>query len=229
MAFLRTPGRLWIDALMGWGTWEAVARDALETTTYDDPPQDAFVLARACGLALVPGGKSAGSLDGDVLVYPSRARLVRQHGVIAHELGHWLLRRADEPDSEVGASYVGGALMLPRRAFDKDLRTTWNINDLRAKHPNASAEMIARRITQLRDAVATVMDDRNEKRIVSPHLEDDRRLGRMTDWERMAAEEALATGETVHLDELCYAVPVIDGRWRRVIVVCELEQLSLRL
>ncbi len=218
---------MWIDPRMGFRTWEAVARDALETTTYDDPPQDAFVLARACGLVLVPGG--SGSLDGDVLRYPSHARTVRQHGVIAHELGHWLLHRANEEDSEIGASYVGGALMLPRRAFDKDLGATrWDLNKLRARHPNASAEMVARRITQLRDSVVTIIDGRKQRRIVSPWIED-QHFARLTDWERLAAEEASDVGETVYLDDLCYAVPVIDGRWRRVIVVCELGQLSLRL
>lgn len=215
---------------MGWGTWEATARDLLDVTGLDSPPQDAFRLAHACGLTLVPGGGAGGSLDGDTLTYPARARSTRQHGVIAHEVGHWLLARGGEDArTETGASYVGGALMLPRRAFDRDLASTaWGFEKLRRKHPNASAEMLARRITQLRDAVITVIDGRKQRRVASPWF-DDARLGRLTDWENMAADEALATGQTVHLADLCYAVPVIDGAWRRVIVVCELEQLSLRL
>lgn len=88
--------------------------------------------------------------------------------------------------------------------------------------------MVARRITQLRDSVVTIIDGKKQRRIVSPWIED-QHFARLTDWERLAVEEALAAEETVHLDDLCYAAPVIDERWRRVIVVCELGQLSLRL
>jgi len=37
--------------------------------------------------------------------------------------------------------------MLPRRDFDRDLRKTWRIDHLQAKHLNANAAMIAQRLT----------------------------------------------------------------------------------
>ena len=62
-------------------------------------------------------------------------------------------------DLERGATYVGGCLRLPRQEFIRDIRRTeWSIEQLRKLHPDASALAIAVRITQLREAVATVID-----------------------------------------------------------------------
>jgi hypothetical protein len=208
------------------------ARSLLAETSLDHPPQDAFRLASACGLTLVPAPGNRGALDFVTmrLTYPARTRRVHQHGVIAHELGHFALDHYGEVQSEDGADWVGAALMLPAAGFDADLKASaWDFQALRAKHPNCSASMIARRIVQRREAVATVVDQgRVTLRVSSPWLEDPR-LRRLSAWERLLVDEALAENLTVHGDDLCYAVPVLDGRHRRVIVVCEAEQLSLRL
>lgn len=210
-------------------TWEGVAESLHDEVGGDDPPVSAFAIAAAVGLRLVPSYRDTGSLAGDVIRYPARARAVRQHGIVAHEIGHWALAWAGEDDSEEGASYVAGALLLPRRVFDRDLRQTWRVDELGAKHLHASAQMIATRICQLRDAVASVFDEgKLRHRITSPWLRD-QRLARASRWEHELAAEALASGEIVHGDELCYAVPVFDGEFRRVIVVCEARQLALRL
>lgn len=209
--------------------WEGLAAAIHDETGGDDPPVSAFALASVMGIRLVPWNRGDAELDGDVIRFPSRARLTRQHGLIAHELGHWSLRWASEPDSEEGARYLAGALMLPRQGFDQDLRSTWNVEQLRAKHLHASAQMIATRLCQLRDAVASIFDEgKLKQRIVSPWLSD-RRLERATRWEHEIAAEALASGETVRGDELCYAVPIFDRGFRRVVVVCEPRQLSLRI
>lgn len=210
--------------------WEGVAR-AVHDATGIDAPVDAFVLARACGLRVVPGGRGGASLDrGDVL-YDIAARPVRQHGLIAHEVAHHVLRLHGELDPEPAANYVAGALMLPRRTFDRDLRATaWNLDALRAKHLNCSAEMIARRIVELRDAVVTILDHGKVRtRIYSPWLGTPERLRRITPLERELVDAALATGEAQRADELLAAYPLLDGSWRRVIVVAEVKQLSLRL
>jgi hypothetical protein len=89
--------------------------------------------------------------------------------------------------------------------------------------------MIARRITQVRDAVATVIDNGKMKtRVASPWLPDPR-LRRVSSWERDLAREALETGKTTYGDELCYAVPILNPPWQRVVVVCEARQLALRV
>jgi hypothetical protein len=94
-------------------------------------------------------------------------------------------------------------------------------------------ETIAVRIVQVRDAVVSIIDPTGHRkpwRVFSPWVSE-RRLRRVSPWERDLATQAYETREEVRGDELCYAVPLLDGETdeHRVIVVCELEQLSLRL
>lgn len=207
-------------------TWEGIAGDVLEEAGAT-APVSAFALAAACGFTVRPHPLLRARLDGSTIYVNARARPQRQHGLVAHELGHWALERAAEPDTELGARYLAGALMLPRLAFDRDLRATgWSLVELQARHPNASAEMIARRVTTLRDAVASIWDGgRFTARVASPWLE----LGtRPTVQERQLAATTFATGEVQHPAELVWSLPVFDGAHRRVVVVIEAAQLALR-
>jgi len=207
--------------------WEGVARSVHEQTGIG-APVDAFQLARACGLVVLPGGRRA-SLAGDVVRYDSQARPQRQHGLIAHEVAHYVLRLHGEDDAEAAARYTAGALMLPKPAFDRDVRAVaWNLEQLRQRHPNASAEMIARRLTQVREAVVTVLDEgRVTRRVGSPWMPEPSR--RMTTTERELADAALTSGETQRANDLLAAYALFDGSHRRVIVIAEARQLSLRL
>ncbi|MBZ0121081.1 MAG: ImmA/IrrE family metallo-endopeptidase [Sandaracinaceae bacterium] len=218
----KTMSEPWID-------WEGAAEELLDGARLS-APIDAFKVARACELDVVPYSGPDARLEGHVIRLNTRMRETRQHFRILHEIAHLALARHRMEDSEDGANWVAGALLLPRRAFGRDLaKTAWSLPRLRELHCNASAEAIAIRTVQLRDAVATIIDGRKvSKRLWSPWI-DESRLRRLTRFERELAAEALERGEEVRGDELCYAVPVIEGRWRRVIVVCELEQLSLRL
>lgn len=221
---------------MAWEGYEGVARSVHEETGIG-PPVDAFELAGACGLTVVAGARGEARLDGDVLSYDATARPVRQHGQIAHETAHYVLRLYGESheafddgaDPEAAARYTAGALLLPRARFDRDLlETAWDLRELQRRHPNASAEMIARRLTQLREAVATVLDNgRVRDRIRSPWMPEPSK--RMTSLERELADAALETGEMQSAGNLLAAYPFFDGHWRRVIVVAEARQLSLRL
>lgn len=224
----------WIDrpAVRGEATVEAlegVARDALESTGCDDPPVDPFELADCLRIEVRANRRGGGRREGNVVYVDMRARHVRACGICAHEIAHVLLDRAREPNTEPGARYLSGALMLPRAAFDRDLRdTAWALDELRRRHPNASAEMIARRVVAMRDAVATIIDNgKVTARVVSPWLEDPR-LRRTSRWERGLADAALDSGELVRGDQLVWALPVLDGSWRRVVIVAEASQLALR-
>lgn len=220
-----------MDDIEPQSTWEGVARALLDESGLDDPPVSAFELAWACDVVPVPWPRADAALGpGGFLWYPSDARHVRQHGVVAHELGHWALDWAGEPDSEEGARYLAGALLLPRRVFERDLdRTGWDWDTIRARHANASAEVIARRIVQVRDAVATVIDQGRVRARVTSLWRPDPRLRRLSPWECGLAEQALKSNEIEYGDDLCYAVPVLDPPWQRVIVVCDADQLSMRL
>lgn len=207
--------------------WEGVA-DSLLDEIGADPPVNAKHLAALCGLRLRPWEKRDGALVGEVLFFSPATPPRRQQAVIAHEVGHFALAWAGEEDSEEGAQYVAQALLLPRRVFERDLKLTWNPLELQAKHVHAPAEWIARRIVHLRDACATVIDNgRVTTRLVSPWLPE--RARRITLWERELADRALELGEAVQGDRLVWAVPVVEGQWRRVVLVAEARQLSLRL
>ncbi len=219
-----------------WLDWETAAQEILDSTN-TSVPVDAFALAKACEFevrAHAGRGEKHERRDGDIIYIDPRARRQRQHMEVSHELGHWGLDRHELPQSEYGAKYLGGALLLPRREMDRDLaRTAWALLKLRDIHVNASLTAIAVRTTQLRDAVATILDPCGKKkpwRITSPWI-NDRHLRRISAWERELAQRAYEAGEEVRGDELCYALPLLDGppHEHRVLVLCELEQLSLRL
>lgn len=207
---------------------ESVALDVLEELGRPDPPMNAFSLANALGIKVVASNVRSASLAGNVIFVSTHARDVRQHGLIAHELGHWALIQADQPDTEVAASYVGAALMLPRTHFDRDLHaTSWDLRELRAKHVHCSAELIARRIVALRDAVVSIWDNgRLKTRIASPWLPEGYR--RISTFELELAERVLEDGDTVQAGKLAWGFAVFSESWRRVITVCEAEQLALR-
>jgi hypothetical protein len=213
-------------------TWEGVASALLDETGCDDPPVDALELADCCGLSIVGWARPGAMLDRaqSLIRVNLGERSTRVHMSVAHEVAHWAQVRSGLPDEEDAARWIGGALLLPRRVMLNDLRhTAWSIRALRERHTNASAEAIAVRIVQLRDAVATVIDNgRVTKRVASPWLSDPR-LRRISKWERELAAEALRDGTEVRGDELCYALPLVEGKHERVIIVAEAEQLSLRL
>jgi hypothetical protein len=216
-----------------WEEWEAAAAEIIETTA-TSTPVDAFSLATACGFEVRPYPGSRAERRDNVIYLNTRMRSQRQHSAIAHELGHFALERHEIPDSEPGARWAGGALLLPGRVYGRDLtRTAWSISKLRELHVNASATALAVRITQLRDAVATILDPTGHRkpwRVFSPWI-NERRLRRVSAWEQDLAVRAYDAREELRGDELCYAVPLLEGPIdeHRVIVVCELEQLSLRL
>ncbi len=223
--------KLWIDrwSVDDAARWEGVAAGLLEEAGADDEAMDPRALASACGLRLVPVMDSAGGgacTRGKLIRFPAAARAVRQAGTIAHELGHVALDRYDEEQSEPGAAYVGAALLVPRRALDRALRRHgWELDALRAVFPFASAELLARRIAELREAVVTIFDGRRVKaRIASPWLAPPPKG--LTRIEREVLEEAWAAGEA-HAD-LVRAWRLHEPGHDRVIIIADAEQLALR-
>ncbi len=189
---------------------EGIARDIHEQTALD-PPVDAIELAQLCGFVVCPWWRASGALVGQTIYYPARARLARQHGIVAHELGHWALRRAGEDDrDEDAAKYLAGALVLPRAPFLADCRESdWDLFALREKHPYASAEMLAVRMTQVSPTSASVWDCGRLHRVYG---EQDIAAARTLVNAALACEQPVAEGRM-------RAWPVIDGVWRRVLVV----------
>ncbi len=207
----------------GIEAYESVAR-SIHDETGIDAPVSAFDLAGALALRCLPDVRGHAFLDGEDIHYDGSTRLVKQHGDVVHEIAHYVLRENSVLDTEPAVAYTAGALMLPRGAFDRDLRATgWKLDQLRARHPNVSAQMIARRVTELRPAIITVLDqNRVTARVASPWIDP---LPQLTALERELADAALVTGEMQSVSELLYAYPLIDGPHRRVILIADAEQM----
>lgn len=201
--------------------WEGVAGDVLACAGMDGGPVDAYELADACGLDVVhlPGGTA--HRVGNVLAVPATGRRPWDHYQVAHEIGHWALERAGEPDSEAGADYLACALLLPRAAFEADLRAThWNPAELRQRYPSAAASAIVRRIAMLRPALGAVWDERRlVRRVVGAGL---RKVG-ISKREADLAHEAFSSGELVRGGNLAWAAPVFSGGRRRVVTIVDAE------
>lgn len=217
-----------------WGEWEGTAAHGL-ATAMAATPVSAYAVARGNGLEIEPYEGSGATLVADrgVIQVNPKVRRVRRHGLIAHEVGHWLLRQ-EKRDSERGAQYIAGALLVPGRELSPSLKIDWSIRRIQSIHKNASAEVIAHRIVQMRerDAIAAIVDNgRLRKRIASAWLPDPmaKRIAKLTPLERRLVDLATESGEEVR-DGLSCAYPILDEPGHtRVVVVAELEQLSLRL
>jgi hypothetical protein len=192
--------------------WEGAAAELLDATC-TTAPVDAMELAAACGLEVRTRPRAGAVLDGAMIWVEERARPERFQGLIAHELGHVALDRSRLPQSERGATYVGGALRLPRREMLRDLReTAWSITALRARHPHASATAIAVRITQLRTAAMALFDPCGRVRpwrVAGDSIGRDL-AARPTALEHELALEAWQEGREVRRGELVVATPLRD-------------------
>lgn len=190
---------------------EGVARAELERAGFDDTPVDALDLAHELGIAVewMPGANAYRFMRRAFI--PAGARISRIHGLLTHEIAHILLEQHGLVNDERSANYLGAALLVSRRVLDRQLRDGWDLHALMAYHLNASAELLARRITDIRRASLAIYDAGRFRY----------RVGCATPLaiERQLVDEALATERPVRVDDLTGAWPMIDGRWRRVLVL----------
>lgn len=197
---------------MSFAELEGLADWVLDYVGLDEPPVDAFDLHELLDLPPLrwaPG--SGGRCDAaDQITVGTSTPIRRLHSVIAHECAHSLLRRFRMRNDERNASYLGAALLVPRRALDRQLRTGWNLEALRACHINASAELLARRVRDVRRHASVAIYDRGTLR---------QRFGARHADESRLADAAARTHSPVRLDDLTGAWPVVTDGWARVIVL----------
>lgn len=208
-----------------WWELEGLAEAALERSD-QGIPVDPDIVAHRLGLTVRTAPGCPGLLLGTTIVVDDAMRAERRAFAIAHELGHYLLRREGLADSERAANYTASALLLPRRDFEADLRRCgWDLLRLRARHRHASFEALARRIVALREARAFIVD--------RPLRADARRRcysvpggSRPSAVERDAIEAALATGAPAEPYPGVTAWPVLEHHWHRVVTVAAVDSLS---
>lgn len=141
---------------------EGLAIEACEESGLDDRPRcDPRTMAASyLQLTLAPWPGTSPRLVRGVLWYPSDVPEDAQAYYVAHEVGHALLgspHGLGEVEIERGASRIGSAILLPRRAYLRDLSAVGrDLDALCALWPLASAWVQARRITEvLRDVAAS--------------------------------------------------------------------------
>lgn len=189
---------------------EGIAQDVLDASLCGEtPPVDAIELAACCGLHVEYSNVRDALLYDDTIYISRRISALQLHIKVAHEIGHFALRRAREENSEASADYLAGALMVPRRSLLVSLRGGWNLDELRALHAHAPATTIAARVAQVREGTAAVYDRGLLARRIGP--EHPREL------ELMRA--AMELGVPVRENDLAGAWPVFTGSCRRVIVL----------
>lgn len=200
---------------------EGIASWIHDESGLDDPPVDALDLAVACGLRVRPWRHPQGALQGDLIRYDATLPPRPQQAVFAHELAHWALQTSALHDDEASAVYLSHALLLPRRRFDRDLRSTWNPIELQGIHANAPASWIVRRIAHLRPVVSTIVEDLRVVERIAPPALPARVRSRLTMHEVSLVAEALHTGAAAG-GRLArgWAAPV-HAPARRVVVVAE--------
>lgn len=221
-----------------WMDWEGVARDFQDSTGVDDPPVDANVVAYRCRLRVEHvNGPSSLDVVGRVIQVNPHQHPRHVQIDIAHEAGHYLMIRAGLRNIEVGAKYLSGALLGPRRVIDLDVEQRgWSIAALQERHSNMPALALALRITQVRDAVATIFHPTRRMepwRRASPWITDRAITEKASKIERDFASKAWKAGRDLHGEDQhagLHATLVHDeyDDGPRVIVVRDLRQLALR-
>jgi len=194
----------------------------------DEDVVDAEEVAALHGYWLEPVTGGRAWIDGARIYVPTAVRDTRRNRLVAHELAHALLvaHLGHDENNERNADALAARVIMPRRPLIRSLRVVgWDLLKLRARHTLVSAELIARRIAEVREATVTIVDDgRVHSRVASPWLPVP---GGMTKLERECLAEARESSERVERG-WCSATPIVEGERRRVIVIVDAEQASFR-
>ena len=212
---------------MSFRSWEANAAQLRSEVGLDDVVVHPKILASRYELDVRRTGRRGSCIAGDRVLVDGGATPEQQAFDLAHELGHFALERYNDEQSERGANYIAGALLLPRRSMRVALvKFGWDLEQLRRHFLHASPEVIARRIADVTEAVVTITDGRRVlARVASPWLVPPRPT--LTAVEREVMKRAVDGGARVD-DGWISCTPYLQGPQRRVIIIAEREQLELR-
>lgn len=110
-------------------------------------PFDMWELASALGLLTAVAPIERATISERRVLVSSTAIAERQQGLLGHEIGHYLCRELDIPDTESNADALGARLLVPTHTLAIDLPDTGlDLPALRVLYPNASATLLARRV-----------------------------------------------------------------------------------
>lgn len=170
---------------------------------------DAFDLAGELGLSIKWDSAPTSWRGGRTIYIPARARFAEAHEGVAHEAAHHLIDEYGAVQCEPNARRLGAALIAPRRAIDCELRRGWDLHRVMAQHPNASVDLLARRVHELRARSGVAFFRRGRLWY---------RRGAVARDEATLVSSALA-GAPVRRDDLTGAWPFLESTSPRVIVL----------
>ena len=215
---------------------EGLAADLLDSGDFGDFPNP-WEIVTAFGARVVrgqpgerahPERRSGGGWD---LVVDCTGREERIATTAVHELAHLLLQSHGLPNDEPHAWRLTGALILPRSAYLRSLRQVFGaVDQLVARYPLASHELLARRAVELFDArVLHVWD-------VEPHWRRNCVVSSGWRWRRdptaielEAMQCALEERAPVEPIGGVRAWPVIDGAHVRILCLSDGEVLMTQV
>ena len=161
---------------------------------------------------------------GSLVFLDARKSATRQRWDAAHEFGHFIAGHVGlDPRDERTANAIASAVLMPDADYKRSASTCgWDLDALTSEY-GVSYEAAARRLCQVRGAVASVFDDdRLTRRWRSPWLVGGGFSRRsVPSWELAVAQECVDAGEGVRGQPSVYWLPSSWGE--RVVVVTDVE------
>jgi hypothetical protein len=186
-----------------------------------------------CGLTLAPWPRARPRLSAGVIHYPSNASEDAQAFYVAHEIGHDLIAAAGVDLAgdalERACSRIAAALILPRRAYGRDVaKCGWDVCALRKLWPLASPWIHARRLAEI-DGAAIASRWRSRRKVERVACDDVAISAAPTATERALARSAFHGNASP--DSCCVAWHSAGDRARSwqvdgaAIVLCGIDAL----
>jgi len=229
-------------------TFESVAMDLLNRAGIDEPPVDAFGVARALGITVAIDDRQRGRarsvrLRGyrncrphQAILLHSDPRAERRQWAIAHEIGEQAAYRVfgllsvDPRETAAGtremvANHLASHLLLPGTWFSADAgRCDWDLIELKHRYRTASHELIARRMLELPPPV--IMSIFDHARITFRSTNARGRVPPLSQWEMQCWHSVHNRNRPQRSSNGLQSVqgwPVHESGWKREILRTEVE------
>jgi hypothetical protein len=230
---------------------DAIVDEILDHCGCEQPPVDAFAIARELGITIALDDFQSGRaryvrLSNRSALQPtptillrSDPRFERQQWAVAHEIGeHTAFRvfnrlgvehcETSSRAREQVANQLAGRLLVPSKWFAQDAAECgWDLLFLKQSYATASHELIARRMLEFRPAVIITIFDQGRitfRRSNLPGRVPPPSSDEITCWQRVyERNEPYST--TAGLCDIS-GWPIHEADWKREIVRCEVGEYA---
>jgi len=227
---------------------DTVAAEVLAGAGVEEPPVDAFAVARALGITVAEDDRQRGrarfvrlrrrgrSAPRPTILLRPDPRPERRQWAVAHEIGEHAAyrlfellsvdpREADPAARERTANHLAGRLLLPGTWFGADGRASaWNLFELKARYSTASHELIARRMLDFPPPVIIAIYDHGDLTLRRSNVPG--RVPPPLAPEAVCRRRAHETGLPQQATEGVFTIrawPVHEEGWKREILRIEIE------